>query len=707
MAGELPISSRPGYATENSCVVLLVSLSNAAATFVPNIGSATPVVWQQYGTDHPTPVGALSEAGFVAHVTVSGLSSNTGYSYVVTQAANILNGAFRTKPADNDDFSMFVVTCDVNPAGPVGGSSNGFGSNSAGWEEIKNYAQTGALPVAGVLHLDDVNGYVDLTQVDDSAVSGKSMFNIFPAIGALGTIISFDYCLAHLNAFGLFSDSGPAAAFQTWAHDPNRVWCTNNLNYMYQWGDHEFVDDLGYDVDPNDGAGGQERWEAGKIAWDGLIAPIMPPVLSANSTAWAIDFGCIHIATTDGITNGNAVSGVGRTMFGSGQIADLKADLESSIKPFKILGMANGIRYLDNTEAEFESGTQHPVFSEALSEYQDLFTNDIDGLMTRDGLNGGWGQFWTMHGDYHRGMVMQNHAPAYLGNVAENFKTIKVATIGGSRNFRVDGNIGNTGIVEGLDFNGSLIEYLQDNGLFSYPDPADEFGWQVCRLDVYGSRSPKEVSIVMKRARANLPIQTEYTHTFLELPMDIKFSDPAIRKVAADVTEDAVVALTNDLAGTPADAAMLMSELAIKMSRRAVITKLSHLATLDTVYQVIDNLGGLSKSNNPNIVLDALSGTITVVNLSGVLLKITAGCTPVVAALGADKFIFAIHKNGAVSGGEAAAVASTIDPTISKTFFFTPGSDAPIVFDIRQKTDAATPKIFYTNVSPYLMIEIV
>lgn len=498
---QVELGVRAGYADATSCKIAVASLVAGDITVSGSWGLATFVF---------TPA-AIGTAGYTGGTIITGLSPFTRYSYTVTQGSKSSSGSFMTAPGDADDFSIFFVGCDCNtvfndPAG--GGHVTGF------WNEIRAYAQNGALPTAGLFFVDD-HGYVDYCKADDTGYTGlKIAGGLGPAQNGAAT----DYAVAYICNLGMLGNG--ADPYIAWGRDEDRVWCNQNINYLPQWGDHEFINDFGWDSNYNtspstlvyggtSSATNLQIWTGGKAAWDAFMTPLMPPLL-AGGYGWAYAMGCVNLIAPDGITNCNGMwshgtntpqvgvgSGEPTVLFGNTQIDAILGYLNTPAnqKPFNLFGMANSIRYLSSTVTVYQSGAQHPIYDHILPEYQRLFTadpavaNPQPSLMKNNATNGINGVTVLLHGDYHHACVMNYSKPAYTDNLAENFYSVYLGTISGSTNFTMP-------IAEGTTFNDTTLEY--DSG---WINPQHDYAG--LRVDVYGSKSKPEIHIHLLNMAGN------------------------------------------------------------------------------------------------------------------------------------------------------------------------------------------------------------
>lgn len=368
------------------------------------------------------------------------------------------------------------------------------------WQKIKEYAQSGSLPTAGVLFVDD-HGYVDLMKVDDSAGSGHSCTDL--TNGAAFTGLVYNYALGYVCNLGMLQNTGNF--YVAWGRDSARAWCNQNLNYIPQWGDHEFYNDLGWTLPtasvalPETGAKAATMFASGKTAWNAFMQPLQPTdltkTLDATSNHWGYTIGPLKVVAPDMISKGDGtgISPV-TTVYGNNQIDDILAYLNSSTSPFNILCMSNSVRhlsasgiYLGNTQ-----GAQHPLFDHCLPEYQRLFTNSsTNSIMNSVKTNGISGATILLHGDMHHACVLEHKNVSYALNNAEMFYSVHLGSINGSIN--TDWNA----IAEGESYGGTTVEYLVDGwGLSTHH-------WHGMRIDVFGSYKVKELHIILMDETGN------------------------------------------------------------------------------------------------------------------------------------------------------------------------------------------------------------
>ena len=504
---QVKIGVRIGYAKAPDAVMVVMSLSNAAAS-VDCDGVNYPITW--VATD-----GEAVPAGYTATVPITGLAEFMEYDYTVTQGANTVTGNFYTLPGPQDDFCFYALTCD-GEASVSDGNSDGEGV----YKTIKDRVAVDPLPCVGILHIDD-HGYTAARSFTSAAAVGLAAAN--PQ--TLNT--EYAFAAAWLNFYGMHAEGsgdsgfGESTAFTTTANidigrSPNRVWCMQNLPVWPQWGDWDFYNDIGMDFPTSDPAGlagnpfhktyvgtvGQKDG-GGYLAWQKFMAPLQPPLLNAtNGNAWAFNLGCIKVIASDGITNCNgAISyyspnnpdgillndteGVTQvtSMLGSGQVADILAAIDPNMQ-FTIIGLMNGVRYMGKLNSEFDTGSQHPIKNHCPAEFNALFSS-TGSLADKVSTNNTRGITFTFNGDYHNGHVY--HHQITDGTLPTDFYEIGLGTCTASYNHGAS----NVSTPLGADFKGSTIDYLDysvggDTGVHK--------AWGV-KVSVYGAKAFKEVVI--------------------------------------------------------------------------------------------------------------------------------------------------------------------------------------------------------------------
>lgn len=500
------LAVRNGHATETTCKVLVASLYPGDAIVSCN-GVSYPVTMNAIGADRGTPVtfngASTSTAGYVGGVTITGLSSFTQYGYTASQDSRSASGGFRTAPSAPDDFSLFFINCT---------QASGANNVEAGFfHNIQQYCEKPeALPVAAILHIDDYDyiGALTTSNMDDSASTGHVATSASGHVTAART--EYDYALGFLGQCGLLGDETKQAQ-HTWNSEV-RQYSVQNLNWLFQWGDWEVYNNIGWDYTTD--AYAQAAYPVAKAVYQATWGLINPPLLNTGdrSIPFATTYGPVRVVAVDGVSNGNTIGNAsanlppanpdGMTIHGNDQIDALLTALDTA-EPFKIIMAMNSIRALDATSITNSAcGAQHAWFDAAPLEYKRFFTRTgatPKSLMDNPKTNGADGQSLVLLGDFHETSVLKNSAAAYAGNAAESFMSVCAGTATGTNGV----GIVNAGIREGVTYNGSYIEHLQGNG--SYATGKNEyFG---VRIDVHGSGAVKEMHVHLLDA-ADMPLRT-------------------------------------------------------------------------------------------------------------------------------------------------------------------------------------------------------
>jgi hypothetical protein len=489
---QLLVSSKSGIAVGTTCPVTVASLS--AGDAIVHVPGANPERYEveltAVGTDHPTDPVTFPQSGFVGSVLITGLPEwLSDHPYTVTQNGNTESFVLQSAPASNQDFAFVFASCD---------NCDNW-SGRSGWEGIMEYAKNPAsLPMAGVIFSDD-HGYADWNPIDDTAGTGLASAEYPTHPVAATTVSEFDYTLNYLAHAGLLSPSKETLNFGSdnyWGNDEARRWCFANLNYMPQWGDHEFSNDIGWD----DGSRltKADIWAAGKAAWDAFMAPLQQPAYikdkagarDTSSYHLGFELGCVKFAMPEYRTNGDGLINeslpqgqTGTTQFGNDHIDDILDELNTD-HPFKILGMVCGVRELNGDPGNTNSrraGTQQALANYNTDEYARLMTRnavspDPESLMQNRKTNGSAGNLIALYGDHHC-LSHQEHRNL-TGDNPEHFDTVQVGSITGT--FAVTASTVGTGTV----YNGTTIKMLkQHQDLLTYPRNS----LNTCVFEVYGS----------------------------------------------------------------------------------------------------------------------------------------------------------------------------------------------------------------------------
>jgi len=318
-----------------------------------------------------------------------------------------------------------------------------------------------------------------------------------------------------LAAFGLF-ETDIVINGENWGQGEAVIWGRRNLNLVPQKGDHDAgFNEMGWDIVPATSI----SYAASKNLWDTIMVPLQPPSIANRATAnhWSVTLGALTFVAPDGITlasgDGNdaniASSNYGPTTIYSNNQIDDCLDALNTDTPFKILGLAYSIKFMDATHTKFFSGAQNPLKNARLSEFQRFFTKMDDtvnplSVMANAKTNGTYGTCITMHGDYHVNEIAQNQATAYTGNHAENFYSFTIGTSNGSVNFGVS-----PGIDAGTVYDGSTIEVIESASKGLQQNGGGH--WWSMRIDINDATYPPEMTITDKDRNDNVTWSKRFT----------------------------------------------------------------------------------------------------------------------------------------------------------------------------------------------------
>lgn len=446
------------------------------------------------------------------------------------------NGTYWTRPGFDDDFVVFIGTCDNN-SNFSDSTAIRHKANVAGyWQYAKSYAETGALRAPYCIIAGDVS-YVDTKIIADNGSvyvqanqSGLVTPNgVQPATNATAFTYAeaLDaYLIAWCAAVGMLgpeqtsytdaeltvNSTSYALLYVLWGRETNRAWCRKNINQAWQVDDHEYVNDLGWNVlttvypNPRFLSAGVDG--AGQVAWNafgGLMAP--PSAKSTDTVAnhWTMTLGPACFAGLDRIS-----SAVGNTLmeyttpatvtavYGNAQIVDVLNAVYTHAKPFTFFVLPVTLRYFKDaapyTLATY--GAQHPIYNHCRSEFQRLITDnthagttlDPKSLLHDDRTNGKLGCVTFFAGDHHFGQALKYVAPASGNDLAENFYEVHLGTINRSINF-ASADL----LAEGQTTANMTCEYAQsmhpDLGMY---ETGNSGSFHMVRIEVYGSHYPKE-----------------------------------------------------------------------------------------------------------------------------------------------------------------------------------------------------------------------
>jgi len=514
----------PGANTETTSKLLVVCMDDPVATPVTVVCNGVNYV---SGTDFTLTAYGVAWTGAL---TVTGLSSNTRYDWSVTQGSESDSGTLSAAPANDDDFSLFIMSCDNNTN--LSNKNDAHPSTVTGIHAaVKAHIQASNLNCAGITFIDDF-GYVDGLGFTDDFTGASGLVSERPAVGTENTV-----SMTWLSVLGCTGGSGTVLHTELdtvtnnwdlkahWGREENRAWNRKNNNMIFQWGDHEFdITDIAYQVDATGTVTPADlpntRWTTyqgteglGATAYKAFIGKCQPNSISsadAYANHWGLDIGCLHITTCDAITNGtgdwsaNDESPAQMTsVYGNNQIDDVKSDLTGSNKAFKILGMPSGIKYLGKGATSLNSHfAQYPLFNQCVAEFKRLFTDATDSLMRHKSTTGVGSNLLVVTGDMHRSCVLRHHSDNYASNQSESFDQWTTGSVNHYSNF-----LNASGLVAGDEFVGTDGR-TKAKVLFDQSE--DTYGFHCLRLDVCGSESPKRMVVNVMDKNGNDVYSQEY-----------------------------------------------------------------------------------------------------------------------------------------------------------------------------------------------------
>jgi hypothetical protein len=474
------IALQIGYVSQTQAKCMAASFSNATAILVVAGIGIFPITWQTLGADVNTlpddawgvdaayPPVAPTEAGFIGHVTVTGLNALTNYTWTLTQTGGAdTTGSFYSKPDDagTTPFSIWMISCD-NTRGGGGAAVGGYAEG--GYDHISDYIKdVSALPLVAVIHPDDI-GYCGTSATlggglndylgGDSSRTGLA--NYGPA-----SFYLTEFCAAfpHFNRMNLL---GPDTALNIPANwyaemaPPSdqsvqsmsgyaRDYVYRNCSMIFSWGDWEVKNNMGFHTDPMDVSGSPSPraiYDNARSFWNKWFVPLMPSDFNVRApdntggiapTNYTVDYGPVRISSYDGVTNGSDPIPQDRPshtdpvvtmtdLIGSNQILDMLDTFQSDHK-FKFMMAAHGVGSPIAPQGEINSGPQHSLKQYCPNEFDEIFTGS--GLTTISNsakTNGTDGHFGSFGGDTHYGMVME-----HIG-IDENFNAFYIGTINAS-----------------------------------------------------------------------------------------------------------------------------------------------------------------------------------------------------------------------------------------------------------------------------------
>lgn len=531
----LNVTCIPGAATTAKSKILVVSRNDPGVTPVVVVAAGQTFNSGTHFSMSPVNTDGAATVAWSGLVTVTGLDPFTRYSWTVTQGSDSDSGSFMTTPEPGSDFILPVASCDSTAYSPVWSREK---SQTGIYPLYKRLAEKADPPVPGIFWIDDY-GYVDTAAVDDSAGNTGLATTATPQTLDAGNE-EYNYALGWIAFFGMcggdeVDPNVGTAGLTLWGRAKERAWCRKNLNLYFQWGDHEFINDFGWDSDKktgmnagdplptamcSSGIGVQDG--AGFLVFERLFGLLRPdpddaiPTYSASimrdsvAKHWCAKMGDVLLVAPDFLTRcqGNYVGTIiptgttATTVYGNNQIDDMLDMVDAVRAPFTFFGMANGLRYPQNNGGtsdypigfmqEWLNGTQHPLYDYKRTEFDRFISasgNTPKSIMDNPFTNGAYGTTLFFHGDYHRAHAYRLARPASTGVLDEVLYSINVGTVNGSINFAAttEGEPGNSNNWVGVEVVGKDLDGTDNRsqwGLYAH---------------VKGSAQPKQVEVHLTR----------------------------------------------------------------------------------------------------------------------------------------------------------------------------------------------------------------
>lgn len=474
------VTCMPGFASDSECKLAVITLFDPTTDVVSVVVngvtyvSGTDFTLTARGTD--AGVGFPDQACWSGLLTVTGLSPFTRYTWTVSQTVSGTNytdnGSLLSAARKTDKFVTGFAGCDNNTTLTNQNNNNPF-TVPGFWQHYAAYMQDSTNPeLAAIPFVDDL-GYASSKNVQDTGWSTTGATELVATGVPYTTLKEYDYCLAYMACIGMLGPDTLSEAdlgitgflIIAWGRETNRTYCRKNANILPQFGDWEFMNDMGWDApvtdypNPRFVSAGVDG--VGKTAWDAFYGLMQPPAPAGATDAvanhWVCEIGSLTIATFDAISNSSTTGTIAynpptaiTTMLGTAQIVDILTEIQTYNNPFTLLGMSNSVRYLgagpDYSESSY--GAQHPIYNHCLAEFQRLFTQtgqNPPSLMNHRCTNGVNGTLLLAQADHHWGQVVHWKKAAYTDNNEENFYTLQVGTTNGSSNFNsLEGVVGET-----------------------------------------------------------------------------------------------------------------------------------------------------------------------------------------------------------------------------------------------------------------------
>ena len=398
------------------------------------------------------------------------LSSNSVYQCNAEQDNNTRTFELRTQlsTTDTDKFTLFFVSCDGYQSGS---------SDIGCWDYISTTAQNNN--VKGIVHIDD-HGYTDNLTVPNS----ETIYAIVSGSGrALNNDEDYSFAVCYASYLGLVDNNPVGSRF---SNLDGRVWSMTNLPFFCGVGDHEMVDNFGFE---DNTISATQISNARRIFLNTIGAAQVDSYVgdTTGHLATRNNIGPVELLTVDrcfGLNAGEKIwatsnpgdpdpaqdnTKLGYRILGSTQITELLASVDSTSQ-FKIVSLPLGSRFLmtkaQRVAAFSEAfpwktpylGAQQPlheytetggVETGGDSEWLELYQLISSGSLSTKETDSYNPVIVTIHGDTHRPDVRYHYWPASLTKAKLSMYEISTGSVNGAP-------------MQGLHT--SLIQYYQNNG---------------------------------------------------------------------------------------------------------------------------------------------------------------------------------------------------------------------------------------------------
>lgn len=435
---------RYGKLTTTGATFVIYSLVSTDVTLVVD-GTSYNVTLSAVGTDRATndPAGSTT-FGYVGSKAVTFSPGFTRRNWTATQGANSVTGTILPAPGERDNFALVFTTCQQSRV-----DNDGTKFAPSAYKFVDWYRQNGSYPLVANIHSDDLI-YADGTSSDGimPAVSDPNGKKIEATAASQATRKAYDFAMYYGCLFGIAGPIVDSATGEEWLNAGLLPYVNNlynNCAFMPQWGDHEFMNNLGWMLPTTNGPllsavpnpyhatlGGYNG--NGLITYNAILAPLQGTTARSadtDSNHWYVDFGTVRIVAMDATTK--AVPNYpndATAVFGNSQIDDVLNVLNVR-KPFKILlTPIPFMRATPNADAINTSvnGSNTKYWqNKQPTEYNRLFVNTGQtpkSIMDNNETNGGYGTTVNIYGDWHFGLCLYQQAPAATGIAAEKFHCI-------------------------------------------------------------------------------------------------------------------------------------------------------------------------------------------------------------------------------------------------------------------------------------------